>query len=155
MKKKIGWILGTIETIIGFAFFVAAQSEISSNSWYTFKKPYTEFEAQVIMTKWIGIAFLVSGIIWLALKVFQARYMDKHIQEMNSVITKGGLTKCLNCGLALTADAETCPRCGKAVKEAVISFVSHSEGTCFCSKCGRAIASNEQFCPKCGQKIIH
>jgi len=155
MKGKFGWIIGTIETIIGFLCFFIAQMEISSNSRYTWKKPYTSYEAQVLITKWIGIIFLISGVIWLCLKVYQARYTDKHTQELNPVVKKGGITKCLNCGLALTADAESCPRCGNTVKEISGSSGNSSEWTCFCSRCGNSIKANEIFCPKCGQKIIH
>lgn len=154
MKKKVGWIIGTIETIIGFVCFLVAQMEISSNSRYTWRKPYTSYEAQVLMTKWIGIAFLVSGIIWLGLKVYQVRYTEKHVQEMNPVVKKGGIAKCLNCGLALTADAESCPRCGKTVKKISDNSANSFGHTCFCSKCGNLITTNELFCPKCGQKII-
>lgn len=154
MKGKIGWIIGTIETIIGFACFFVAQMEISSNSRYTWRKPYSSHEAQVLMTKWIGIAFLISGIVWLGLKIYQARYTNKHTQEMNPVVKNGGTTKCLNCGLALTAGAESCPRCGNAVKEISGNSNYGSERTCFCGKCGNSIRADEQFCSKCGQKII-
>lgn len=154
MKRKIGWIIGTIETIIGFVCFFVAQMEISSNSRYTWQKPYTSYEAQVVMTKWIGIIFLISGIAWLGLKVYQTRYTDKHTQEINPVVKKGGTTKCLNCGLVLTADAKSCPRCGKTVEEMSSKSDNRSESTFFCSKCGNSIKTNETICPKCGQKII-
>ena len=154
MKGKIGWIIGAIEVIIGFAFFLVAQMEISSDSRYTWTKPYTSYEAQVLMIKWIGIVFLIGGICWLALKVYQARYTDKHTQEMNPVVKKGGTTKCLNCGLTLIANAVSCPRCGKTVKKISSNATNSFERTCFCSKCGNLVKQNELFCPKCGQKII-
>lgn len=154
MKRTIGWIIGTIVTIIGFLCFFVAQMEISSNSRYSWTKPYTSYEALVLRTKWGGILFLILGILWLVLMVYQAKYTDKHIQEINPVLKKGGIRKCLNCGLDLTADAESCPRCGETVKEISSNFANSFESICFCSKCGNSIKAKELFCPRCGQKII-
>lgn len=154
MKGKFVWILGTLETIIGFGLFFAAQMEISSNSRYTWRKPYTSYEAQVIMMKWLGIILLVSGIIWLCLKVLQIKYTNTHTQEITPVIERGGVIKCSNCGLTLSADVENCPKCGNAVNvnksniNAVENIKVH-----FCSKCGNKVNPNEAFCSNCGQKI--
>lgn len=151
LKGKVGWIIGIIETIIGFTCFLGAQIEILCNSRYTWRKPYTSYEIQVLMIKWTGIIFLISGIAWFCLKVYQVRYTDKHTQDVNSVVKKGGIIKCLNCGLSLTEDAERCPRCGKSVKGMLNNSV---QGTYFCSKCGNSIKENELYCTKCGHKII-
>ena len=148
MKGKIGWVVGTIETIVGFVFFIIAQIEISGNSRYTWTKPYTSYETQVLMVKWIGVLLLIYGIINLGLKVYQERYTEKHTQEMSSVVKRGGKSKCLNCGLALTADVECCPRCGKKIEDISGKSVR-------CGKCGNLITEKETSCPKCGQRIIY
>ena len=155
MKGKFGWIVGTIETIVGFTCFMVAQMEISSNSRYTWSRPYTSYEAQVLMTKWVGIALLISGIVWLGLKVYQTRYINSHVQEMDQVVRKGGTIRCSNCGINLTADIERCPRCRTAVKEVPNISTNRSHTICFCSKCGNSINTNDAFCTKCGQKIAY
>ena len=64
MKEKIGWIVGLIEVLVGFVFFCIAQAEISSNCRYTWRRPYTDYEQQVIMTYWtilfVGILYRES-----------------------------------------------------------------------------------------------
>ena len=114
MKGKFGWIIGTIETIIGFIFFIISQVEVSSNSGYTWSKPYSTYEAQVIMLKWIGIILFISGIFWFILNLCQSSYTNKHTQEVNKITKKGGVLKCSNCGLTFTASTKQCPRCGKS-----------------------------------------
>ena len=154
MKGKFIWIIGILETIIGFVLFVSAQVEISVNSAYSWRQPYTTYEAKIVMMKWIGIALLFSGIIWIGLKLYQKRYTSKHIQEVNQVIKRGGANKCPNCGLSLSADVKNCPRCGNAVKSNTSDFsATVKESVHFCSNCGNQVSTSESFCPKCGQKI--
>ena len=117
MKGKIGWIIGTLETIVGFVFFLNARIEISSNSWYTWRQPYSSYEAQVLMVEYIGIILLVCGIVDLAFKVYHTRYTNKHIQEIDQVVKNGGIIKCSNCGLTLAANVENCPRCGQKITD--------------------------------------
>lgn len=153
MKGKFVWILGTIETIIGFALFWSAQMEISSNARYTWRRPYTSYEAQVIMIKWIGIILLASGIIWLCLKMFQLKYTNTHTQEITPVIEKGGIITCPNCGLTLSADVENCPRCGSTTKTKKSLNTTEKNVVHFCSNCGAKVNLTEVFCSNCGQKI--
>lgn len=154
MKGKILWILGVAETCIGFVLFVVAQMEISSNSRYTWRKPYTSYEAQVVMTKWIGIILLISGIVWLLLKIYQLRYTNTHTQEITPLSENGGSVKCPNCGLSLSADVKTCPRCGAVTTDEAQSYTQQNSSVSnFCSNCGNKVNANERFCPKCGQKI--
>ena len=80
MKEKIGWIVGLIEVFAGFAFFLVAQTEISSNSRYTWRRPYTDYEQQVIMTKWIGLILLIVGIIFAI--IFSIPSITKGIQGL-------------------------------------------------------------------------
>lgn len=151
MKGKFVWILGIFEIIIGFVLFFSAQMEISNNSWYTWCKPYSSHEMQVIMMKWIGIILLISGVVWICLKLYQTRYTNIHTQDITQMTKKGGVIKCSNCGLTLSADVENCPRCGNIIK--ANNDTTEKNITYFCSKCGNKVNANETFCSRCGQKI--
>lgn len=154
MKGKILWILGTVQAVIGFALFLTAQLEISGNPWYTWHRPYSSYEAQIIMMKWIGIILLISGISILGLKLYQLRYTSTHTQEITPVTKRGGSITCPGCGLTLSANIATCPRCGKAVQAVPSKSNAEQNGTLrFCSNCGNQVNTNGPFCPKCGQKI--
>ena len=78
MKKTIGWIICVIDLIVGFSLFIAAQLEISTNSRYTFHKPLTKYELQVISFKWVGILLIVCGIFELVVKLIQKNYGHKY-----------------------------------------------------------------------------
>lgn len=113
MNKVIGWIVCILDLIIGAVLFLAAQIEISTNSRYTFRKPLTNYETQVITMKWCGVIFLVSGIVWLIIKIFQSAYVNKHVQEnMNNGAMYQKATICPGCGLQVASSAVPCPRCG-------------------------------------------
>ncbi|MDE7424357.1 MAG: zinc ribbon domain-containing protein [Lachnospiraceae bacterium] len=152
MKKCIGWIIGTLETLMGFFMFIVAKAEISSNSSYTWSRPYTSYEAQVIITKWVGIMLLVSGVIWIGQKLYQAIYTNKHIQDINQLTQRGGAIKCASCGLGISASVDICPRCGKVVEKGNTNNMKHGVIR-FCGKCGSQINMGESFCSKCGNKI--
>lgn len=115
MKKNFGWILGTVEMVIGFVCFATAQTEISSSG-YVWSQPYTSHEAQVLLTKYAGIVLFLFGISWIGLKLFQTSYINKHVQDIDQVNSKGNTKKCLKCGVTVTADMERCPRCGENIK---------------------------------------
>lgn len=53
MKKIIGFIIGALITFIGFINIIIANIEMSTARGYTFRPPYTEYEAGVIITKYI------------------------------------------------------------------------------------------------------
>lgn len=152
MKGKFVWLLSVLEIVIGFVLFLPAQIEISSNSWYSWRSPYTPYEVRIIMAKWIGILFLISGIIWLCLKIYQFKYTDSHIQEITPAKGKGGTVKCPNCGLSLSSNVESCPRCGNVMISANTNIVEKNTVQ-FCGKCGSKLNPSEMFCPHCGQKI--
>lgn len=151
MKKVIGWVISLFELVVGLVLFVMAQSEISTNSWYTWRQPYTSYEAQVIMMKWIGIILLISGIIWIALLLFRVIYTNKHTQDITVLTQKGGSLQCVNCGLAVAANLSICPRCGKSVRNAVTNE-SQADSIHFCPRCGSQINNHDSSCPKCGNQ---
>lgn len=115
MKEKIGWIVGLIEVLVGFVFFCIAQAEISSNSRYTWRRPYTDYEQQVIMTKWIGLLLLVVGIIGLGIRLYKTMYVNKHTEDINEISKLGGTVKCRKCGLIVAQNTSVCPRCGAEI----------------------------------------
>lgn len=154
MKGKFGWIFGALDTVVGFILLVAAQMEISSNPWYTWRKPYTSYEAQVLMVKWVGILLIVCGLIWLGLKVYQTRYTSNHIQEINPITKTGGAIQCPNCGLTLSAGVGQCPRCGNPVNAHKLpSNPVQGAPSHYCSNCGSQVGESQSFCAKCGHKI--
>lgn len=153
MKKGIGWIIGTFEVIIGFFMFIVAQAEISNNLSYSWRRPYTSYEAQVILTKWIGIILLFSGVIWIVQKLYQVMYTKKHIQEINQLTQRRNSVKCANCELEISESVNICPRCGEVVKKNNFNNIKY-DGIHFCGKCGNQISLSESFCTKCGNKIV-
>lgn len=112
LKGKLLWILGGIEIWLGFSLLVAAQITIYDNPHYTWRRPYTSFESETILLKWIGIALLIFGIIDIALKIVQTRYKNNHIQEMSDSGGHAYSKVCPGCGLSVSSDLTKCPRCG-------------------------------------------
>lgn len=107
--KKINAILGSIMGIVGMIMFFFAQSEIASNGRYTWEKPYTEFEVQVLSCRLIGILFIIMGVIDVALFIAQRIYINKTVQEIDSFQTSVML--CPKCGLRISENTRICPKC--------------------------------------------
>jgi ribosomal protein L40E len=53
---------------------------------------------------------------------------------------------CVKCGAEVSAQAETCPRCGK-------NLILDESNSCVCEKCGADVPDGERCCPKCGSEI--
>ena len=170
MKKAIGWIVGLVFMASGVGCVTYARQIMARYYWYTWRPPYTEYAAQIVMIKAIGEIFLTVGIICLVLKVFQAWYVNKHTKEITPLVQRGGAVQCSNCGLTLSADVKNCPRCGSQVSVSSISNASraNSAGVStnelpvrmaagntehFCSNCGNKVSPSAVFCPDCGHKI--
>lgn len=113
--KKFKLIIGSIFSFLGFVFIVAAQSVISSSYRYTWRPPYSQFEAQTLILKWIGIFFLICGLLDLALVLFSKIYTQKTVQDPTSNQTT--TVKCPSCGLIVRDTTKTCPKCGAAINE--------------------------------------
>ncbi len=116
MKKLYG-IMGAISSIIGFIFTISAQIVIESNTRYTWSRPYTQFEAQTLLVKWIGLAMLISGLIDIALIVISKVYTDKNIKDTN--IQRFADITCPHCGLRVSKSTNVCPKCKKSIKEEI------------------------------------
>lgn len=134
MKEKMGWIVGLIEVFAGFAFFVVAQTEISSNSRYTWRRPYTDYEQQVIMTKWIGLILLIVGITGLGIRVYKTMYTNKHTQEINEITKLGGTVNCQKCGLTVAQNVSVCPRCGTEITKNTTDFLEEPKNETYQSR---------------------
>lgn len=152
MKGKLLWFIGILQVSIGSMLSISAQAEILTNSRYTWTRPYTSYETKIITSRWVGILLIISGIIWIGLKLFQIRYANKHIQEVSQSTKSGNIIKCPNCELTLSAGTANCPRCGKPTSNNDINSIE-SNSIRFCSKCGNQISANESFCTKCGNQI--
>lgn len=155
MKKWVGLIISILVLIIGIIMFGAARSEISSNYWYTWRPPYTSYEAEVLLIKGIGLALIIIGIALGILLGVSIVYTNKHIQDIDPLTQKGGTiryTNCTNCGLTVAADISVCPRCNSTIKSNS-SYNIKSNSIRICMKCGNPINNGELFCTKCGQKI--
>ena len=124
MKGKIWWIVNIMETFIGFILFITAQMEISGDSSYSWRRPYSDYEQQVITTKWIGLVLLIGGGIWLGIRIYQYVYVNKHTQDLNEIAKLGGIAKCQTCGLTVTQNLTFCPRCGSAIPKRPAEFTN-------------------------------
>lgn len=114
--KKFKMVSAIISLIIGFAFYMAAKVTISTNSRYTFTKPYTKFEIETLTYKWIGIFLLVFGIIDIVLLVI-AKRREATFEDPNNLGKRPTNTvKCPNCGLTISATTRVCPKCNKILK---------------------------------------
>ncbi|MCL0184476.1 hypothetical protein M2T59_30080, partial [Klebsiella pneumoniae] len=71
---------------------------------YTFHKPFTNYELQVILFKWVGILLIVCGIFELVVKLIQKNYTNKHMQDsvIGTVNKTGNI--CPECALPITVD---------------------------------------------------
>jgi hypothetical protein len=112
--KKFKVIVGSIFSFVGFVCFVTAQSVISGNHRYSWRPPYTTYEAQILMAKWIGLILLLCGILDLAMVVFSHIYTQKTVQDPTS--NQVTMLKCPSCGLSVKNTTEVCPRCNTKIK---------------------------------------
>lgn len=113
MKKFYG-IMGAISGIIGFVMFLSAQMVISTNSRYSWSKPYTSFEIETLSIKWIGLFLLISGILDIALIVISKYYGEKNIQDVN--IQQLTTTVCPNCNIPVNNNTTVCPKCKNSLR---------------------------------------
>lgn len=112
MKKIIGFIIGALMTFIGLVNVIIANIEISTARGYTFRPPYTEYEAGVIITKYIGIGLLIIGIIILLLMIVSQIYYSKNVQDISGTGNgRVNFISCPVCGCKTTMDSEYCPKC--------------------------------------------
>ncbi len=111
--KKIKTILGSIGIIVGFALFFAAQMDISTNTRYTFTRPFTQYEVQILSLKWLGILFMVFGVLDIILVVL-AKRKEGEMQDPNNLTFSSG--KCPNCGLLVSDGTRICPKCKTVLK---------------------------------------
>jgi len=111
--KTLKLVLGSISCIAGLILFFMAEMEKSSSWGYTWRPPYSSYESQVLMCRWIGIALLVCGAIDLILCMISAKYTSDKIQDVNQVY----ITKCPSCGIRLDSEVKICPKCRTSVKE--------------------------------------
>lgn len=112
--KIVFGIIGGICCIIGLACFIAAQVEINTNHYYTWTRPYTSYEAQVIITRIVGIGLLISGIIDLVLVFASIIYTHSTVQDINC--QKMISTPCPTCGIQLGTAVNICPRCKTRIR---------------------------------------
>jgi hypothetical protein len=158
MKDKKMLVIRIVELIIGFILFNSAQNEISNSFGYTWRSSYTEYDSQVIATKWLGIILMVAAVINIGLKVYQEKYGKDPIHMSDNI----GLTnsvKCTQCGLILTKDTKICPRCENNIVEAKSGLRDEKrhpreeKEKCFCTQCGTKLSAHQKYCPKCGEKV--
>lgn len=112
--KKVICVLGIIGVMIGFALLVSANIEIDTNSHYTWRRPYTEYEMQVLAIKNIGIALLVSGAIDVILCGISSWYTSKTIQSTSAA--QSSFVVCQGCQCKLSKELMYCPNCGRQLK---------------------------------------
>ena len=106
MKKGIGFFIGLITTIIGLVMTIMARIQISSHSRYTWRPPYTQFEADVLTTQWFGIALLIIGILVLFILIVSSIYQSKNIKDISGNM---GFKNCPFCNCKITLNTKVCP----------------------------------------------
>ncbi len=112
--KKFLTITGSISSIVGFVLFLTAQIIISSETRYTWRKPYTAFEAQTLTLKWVGIILLICGILDIILIIVSKYYENKNSQDID--VTNNSSVQCPNCGLLVNKETKICPKCKNSLK---------------------------------------
>ena len=148
-------ILGIIEGVAGIILFAVAQGEIWTNSRYTFTRPYTDYELNIILLKWCGILLIFSAVWIFIMMVYQNNYSDKHVKDITSTAARGGSRICPACGLPVSADISTCPRCKTILNDGKSRRIETQKASLYCPACGNSISSGVKYCPKCGSKIIN
>lgn len=117
MKKIVGFIIGALMAFIGLVNIIVANIQINTTRGYTFRPPYTEFEAGVITTKYIGIGILIAGIIIMILMIVSKIYYSKNVQDVSSRGNSSvNFISCPACGCKTTDDSEYCMKCGNKLK---------------------------------------
>ena len=120
MAKKIQLISGLVSAIGGGIALFWALMTMDTYSYYSWKQPFTKFEAQVVTTKWLGILFLVSGIVeliffFVTLKASNTRTQpveDRHYEK------RPAQKFCIRCGTVMDFEDRFCPNCGADTAEA-------------------------------------
>lgn len=153
MKDKIIWLIGIIALVIGVPVFMDAQDKISNNPFFTWSRPYTSYEEQVMQSRWFGIMLIVLGVVCIGSEVYRKIYTNKHVKNVDQLMQKGGYVKCADCGLAISADVKVCPRCGRAIGDEKASNNGKNSAR-FCKKCGNQMNADDLFCRECGNKNI-
>lgn len=106
-----------------YTFYYRTDGNIRDSS-YSWRRPYSDYEQQVITTKWIGLVLLIGGGIWLGIRIYQYVYVNKHTQDLNEIAKLGGIAKCQTCGLTVTQNLTFCPRCGSAIPKRPAEFTN-------------------------------
>lgn len=155
MKKTTKIIIGIIEGIVGMIVFALAQLEIWTNSRYTFTRPFTDYEINIIILKWVGILLILSAVCTFIMSIWQNYYSNKHIKDIPSTAAGGGSKICPACGLTVSADISTCPRCKTSLNDGKGRSNETQKASLYCPACGNCISVGVKYCPKCGNRIIN
>lgn len=111
MKQKVKLILGALSSLAGLIMCIIVQAEIEAHRYfYTFRPPYTPYEARVMIFKCIGWCLLICGLIDLGVAVASCVYASKHTKEIHGGHAE--FVTCPKCLCKATRNAEKCPRCG-------------------------------------------
>ena len=101
---------------------------------------------------WVGIPFFLLALVswWIR------RNLDRVITEMEEAgrIPPRDGRPCIQCGTALSKDAEVCPGCGRIIPKYIPpqQLTEEEEGDkLVCSECGAEVEADAEFCPNCGE----
>lgn len=107
--KKVICAIGVICLAIGLAMWVSSNMEIAAHTRYTWEKPYTQFEAQVLATKYIGIVLLISGAVDILLTIISTAYTSRTIQDKQG--NPAEFLICPKCHCKTITGNASCPNC--------------------------------------------
>lgn len=152
MKSKIGWISSFCCLLIGFSLFIFASEKLKTSWQYSLIYADNSYEDKYTLIKILGIILILCGIGYIALKLWQTVFNNKHVQKKASLTQQGEDKKCPNCGLQISVDVSKCPRCGADVR----TFNQSNQSKLVlktCDRCGTVLKGTEAYCPNCGNKI--
>lgn len=110
-KTRLFFVLfGIFLLCFGFSLFMTATIKMENSEWYyTWKPPYSEYEASVIITKIWGIVLLIIGGLAELLCLLSKLYESKNIQDVNPITSN--TIKCHVCGIKTDSTLTICPKC--------------------------------------------
>ena len=114
MSRNAKTIIGVVCVVIGLILFASARGEMSSNSYYTFKPPYTSYEMGVLARLLLGVGLLASGIGDLIMAYISRKHESNNIQTPYG--SNGLFADCPKCGLKMSNTSTKCPKCGTKLK---------------------------------------
>ena len=118
MNRKTKAIVGIISLAVGLIIWMAALGEMADHPFYSFTPPYTQYEAGVILRKFLGIILVASGAVDLVMVAISRAHEDRNVRTPYDAegIGLSTYSKCPKCGLKIGNTTKVCPKCRTNLK---------------------------------------